>query len=146
MLLDDLRETFEALLGTLTPTNAQKLAKDLTAPGAAKEQVTKVAADLMEWSQHNRERVRDFVGKEVQRQMTLVGVATHSEVDALKRRVRDLEREAGMTPSGRKKTTSRKKTTTRKKPTARKKSTARTTPQASSSAPASPDATPPEGS
>jgi polyhydroxyalkanoate synthesis regulator phasin len=129
MLFDDLRATFEALVGNLTPGNAQQLAKDLTSSGAAKEQVAKVAADLMEWSHHNGERVRAFIDTEVQRQMALVGVATRDEVDALKKRVRDLEREAGMTASGRKKTTARKKPAARKKTTARKK-------PASASAPA----------
>ena len=105
MLFDDFRKTLEALLGNLTPANAQKLAKDMTEPGAAKEQVAKSAADLMEWSQHNRERLRSLsLGGEIQRQMSLMGLASQSEVDALKKRVRDLEREAGMTASGRKKT------------------------------------------
>jgi polyhydroxyalkanoate synthesis regulator phasin len=123
MFLDDLRKTMEAVVGTLSPANAQKLAKDLSEPGAAKEQVGKLAADLLEWSNHNRERVRAFIGNEVQRQMTIMGVASRSEVDALKKRVRDLEREAGMTASGRKKTAARKKTTRRA--TAAKKSGAR---------------------
>lgn len=129
MLFDDFRKTLEALLGNLTPANAQKLAKDMTEPGAAKEQVAKSAADLMEWSQHNRERLRSLMGGEIQRQMSLMGLASQSEVDSLKKRVRDLEREAGMTASGRKKTAARK-------PSTRKKTTA------SKPKPATPPATP----
>jgi polyhydroxyalkanoate synthesis regulator phasin len=134
MLFDDFRKTLEALLGNLTPANAQKLAKDMTEPGAAKEQVAKSAADLMEWSQHNRERLRSLAGGEIQRQMSLMGVASQSEVDSLKKRVRDLEREAGMTASGRKKTTARKpssKKATASKPKAAPAPTPPATPGAS---------------
>lgn len=113
MLLDDLRKTLEAAVGNLTPAKAQQLAKDMMEPGAAKEQVAKTAADLLEWSQHNREKIREFVSREVQAQLKTVGVASQSDVDALKKRVRELERSVGMTASGRKKTT-------RKKPAARK--------------------------
>ena len=139
MLFDDFRKTLEALLGNLTPANAQKLAKDLTEPGAAKEQVAKSAADLMEWSQHNRERLRSLVGNEIQRQMSLVGVAPQSEVDALKKRVRELERAAGMTASGRKKSAARK-------PSSRKKTTARTTAPATPPTPSATSPAPTEAS
>jgi hypothetical protein len=44
-----------------------------------------------------------------------MGVATQSELDAVKKRVRHLERTAGMTASG---ATSRRKTAARKKPAA----------------------------
>ena len=117
MLFDDLRKTLEGALGTLTPTKAQQLAKDMMEPGAAKEQVAKATADLMEWSMHNRDRIREFVGREVQHQMQVVGVATQADLDALKKRVRELERSAGMTASGRKKAAARKPATRRKAPT-----------------------------
>jgi polyhydroxyalkanoate synthesis regulator phasin len=116
MLIDDMRKTLEATLGLLTPANAQQLAKDMMEPGAAKEQIAKTAADLMDWSQSNRERLNSFVRREVADQMKNVGVATQAELDALKKRVRELERAAGMTASGRK-TTARKSA---KKATARK--------------------------
>ena len=58
MVLDDLRKTLEATLGLLTPAKAQQLAKDMMEPGTAKEQIAKTAADLMDWSQSNRERLR----------------------------------------------------------------------------------------
>ena len=141
MFLDDLRKTMEAVVGTLTPANAQKLAKDMSEPGAAKEQVGKLAADLLEWSNHNRERVRAFIGNEVQRQMTIMGVASRSELDALKKRVRELEREAGMTASGRKKAAARKKTTRKKTTRTTSTTSKRTTtrkPAATSGAGASP--------
>jgi len=119
MLLDDVRKTIEATLSSLTPQKAQELAKGLLEPGTAKEQVSKTAAELMDWSHRNRERVREFVAAEISGQMKTVGVATQAEVDGLKKRVRALERDAGMTASG-------KKPAARKTPAARK-SSARTT-------------------
>ncbi len=131
MLLEDLRKTLEGALGTLTPTKAQQLAKDMMEPGAAKEQVAKATVDLMEWSMHNRDRIREFVGREVQHQMQVVGVATQADVDGLKKRVRELERAAGMTASGRKKTAARK-------PAARKAAAKK--PSVTERAPVSPEA------
>lgn len=120
--LDDARKTFEAALGNLTPARAQELAKTFE-PNAAKEQLAKTAADMIEWSQRNRERLTEFIRKEIRTQVTQMGLATQDELDALKKRVRELERAAGMTASGRKKTTARKpsaKKTTARKPAAKK--------------------------
>jgi polyhydroxyalkanoate synthesis regulator phasin len=106
MIIDDLRKTLEGVVGTLTPARAQQLAKDMLEPSAAKEQVAKTAADLLEWSQTNRERLSSFVRREISDQLRSVGgVATQAELDALKKRVRDLERAAGKTASGGAKTT-----------------------------------------
>jgi polyhydroxyalkanoate synthesis regulator phasin len=105
MLLEDVRKTIEATIDTLTPARARRLAKDYLEPGAAKEQISKTAAELLDWSQRNRERLREFVAHEVSRQMKTVGVATQSEVDALRKRVRELERGTGTGASSRKKTT-----------------------------------------
>ena len=110
MIIDDLRKTVEGLLGTLTPAKAQQLAKDMLEPGAAKEQVAKTTADLLEWSHGNRERLSTFVRREISEQLKAVGgVASQADLDALKKRVRDLERAAGMTASGRARSTSRSK-------------------------------------
>lgn len=99
--LDDVRKAIEAAIGNLTPERAQELAKSFTDPGAAKEQVSKLAADILAWSQRNRDRLREFVGREVTAQMNAMGVATQSDLDAVKKRVRELERRTGMTASGR---------------------------------------------
>ena len=120
--LDDVRKTFEAALGNLTPARAQELAKGLE-PNAAKEQIAKTAADMIEWSQRNRERLSDFIRKEIKTQVSQMGLATQDEVDALKKRVRELERAAGMTASGRKKTTAKKATA--RKTTAKKATTSK---------------------
>lgn len=139
MIIDDLRRTVEGLLGTLTPTKAQQLAKDMLEPGAAKEQVAKTTADLLEWSHANRERISGFMQREISEQLKAVGgVASQAELDALKKRVRDLERAAGMTASGKKKSTA-KSTSTRTRST-RKTSTSKSGASAAPTAPPAPDA------
>ena len=103
ILDDDARrgpQVIEAVIGNLTPAKAQELAKSLSDPGTAKEQVSKLAADMLEWSQRSRERLKEFVSREVSSQMNSVGVATQADLDAVKKRVRDLERRAGMTAPG----------------------------------------------
>lgn len=120
--IDDVRKSIEATIGNLTPAKAQELAKSLSDPGTAKEQVARLAGDMLEWSQRNRDRLRDFIGREISNQLTSMGVASRSEVDALKKRVRELERRAGMTASGRKSATKKPvaKKPVAKKPAARK--------------------------
>jgi ribonuclease E len=130
--LEDVRKTIEAAIGNLTPAKAQELAKSFADPGTAKEQVSKMAGDMLEWSQRNRDRMKEFVGREIAAQMKSMGVATQSDLDALKKRVRELERRTGMTASGRRSVAKKPvaqgttaKRSTAKKPTA-KKSAART--------------------
>lgn len=123
MVLDDIRKTFEAVLGQLTPAKAQELAKRYLEPNAAKEQVSKTAGELVQLSQRMREAVR----KEVVTQMRSMGVATQEELDALRKRVRDLERAVGTSASAktsRGRATTSRGTTTRAKP-ARKTTIAR---------------------
>ena len=106
--VDDMRKALEATIGNPTPARAQELAKGFLEPGAAKEQVAKTAADMMEWSQRNRQRLRSGIQEEIKVQMRQMGVATQDELDALRKRVRELERAAGMTASGRKRTAAKK--------------------------------------
>ena len=127
MVLDDIRKTFDAVIGQLSPAKAQRLAKRLVEPGAAKEQVSKTARDLVKLSQ----RLRDAVRTEVRSQMRSMGVSTQEELDALRKRVRDLERAVGTSAATRRssprKTGARAKapatgrtraSTTRRKPSA----------------------------
>jgi polyhydroxyalkanoate synthesis regulator phasin len=130
MVLDDIKKTFDAVIGQLSPAKAQQLAKRYMEPGAAKEQVAKTAGELIELSQ----RLRDAVRKEVTSQMRSMGAATQDELDSLRKRVRELERAAGTTASGGRKTartagsrkTSAQKTSGRTK-TAARKTSSRTT-------------------
>jgi hypothetical protein len=75
-----------------------------------------MAADMLEWSQRSRDRLKEVISREIASQMKSMGLATQADVDALKKRVRNLERRAGMTASGRSaaKKTAAKKTAAKK--------------------------------
>jgi len=123
--VDDMRKAFEATIGNLSASRAQELAKGFLEPGAAKEQVAKTAADMMEWSQRNRQRLRS----EIKDQMRQMGFATQDELDALRKRIRELERAAGMTASGGRRAPAKKTSAKRassKKTAAKKTSTSGT--------------------
>jgi polyhydroxyalkanoate synthesis regulator phasin len=131
-MLETLRRYVDAGRETLTPQKAQDLAQALVKRGEARrDQASALARQLLDWSRRSSERFRETVRREVRRQIARSGVATKDEVEALRRRVRDLERSgpASKTSSSpaRKKTAARKKATSRKttakKPTARKKTT-----------------------
>lgn len=113
VVLEQVREFMEAAIGKLSPAKAQDLAKSLT-KGQGRDQVTKTAKDLLAWSNKNRERLTSMVQTEVKSQLKTIGVASRDEVDALRKRVRELEREQG-------------KKATRKRSTA-KRSTAKPAP------------------
>jgi polyhydroxyalkanoate synthesis regulator phasin len=93
MVVSEVRKYMEAAVEKLTPAKAQEMARSLMQGQAkGKEQVQKVAQDLMDWSNHTRERMADMVRREVARQLKAMGVATKDDLEALKRRVRELER------------------------------------------------------
>jgi hypothetical protein len=117
MVIDDMRKTFEAVLDQLSPAKAREAAKRYLEPEAAKDQVAKTANELVQLSQRLRETVR----REVRSQMRSMGVATQEELDALRKRVRDLERASGKTSPG---TTAGRSTT--RKPAAGKTSSGTT--------------------
>ncbi|MGZ5351529.1 MAG: hypothetical protein ACXWD9_00215 [Actinomycetota bacterium] len=94
MMVSEIRRFMEAAVGRLSPAKARELATSLM-HGEGKEQVAKAAQDLMDWSNRNRERLSDLVRTEVRSQLKQVGVASRDDVDALRRRVRDLEKAAG---------------------------------------------------
>jgi polyhydroxyalkanoate synthesis regulator phasin len=91
MVVNEVRRYVEAALGKLSPARAQELARSLM-KGQGKEQISKAAQDLMDWSNKNRERLAELVRREVRSQLKAVGVASREEVEALRRRVRELER------------------------------------------------------
>jgi polyhydroxyalkanoate synthesis regulator phasin len=93
MARGDGRKNVEAAMQKLTPARAQEMARSLMQ--GQSEQVQKVARDLIDWSNKNRQRLADAVQREVRSQLKSLGVASRDEVDALKRRVRELERQVG---------------------------------------------------
>lgn len=121
--MQDVRKTIEASVGNLSTTRAQEIAKSVLDKDAAKDQVSKTAADVMEWSQRNRTRLVELVRGEVRDQLRQMGIATEEEVNALRKRVRDLERTARATGARGGKKTSGAKTTA--KATARKPASAK---------------------
>jgi len=80
----------------------------------------------VEWSQRNRTKIVELVRGEVRDQLRQMGIATEEEVNALRKRVRDLERTARATGvrGGGKKTSGAKTTA---KATARKPASAKPT-------------------
>lgn len=108
-MLDTVRRYVEAGRDALTPKKAEELARALIKEGQARaDQAGRIARDLVEWSRKNSERLRDTIRHEVQKQMSKAGVATKSEVDSLKRRIRELE------TSRRKASSSRTRATTQR--------------------------------
>jgi len=107
-VLEQIREYMEAAIGKLSPAKAQDLAKSLR-KGQGRDQVTKTAKDLLAWSNKNRERLTSMVQTEVKSQLKTIGVASRDEVDALRKRVRELERGQGK-KSTRKRTTAKRST------------------------------------
>ena len=128
----DLRKFMEGAAGKLSPAKAQELAKSLMA-GQGKDQISKAAHDLLEWSNRNRQRFNDLVRAEVRSQLSTMGVASKDDLDAVRKRVRELERAQGGT---------RKRATTKRssaKRTGAKRAAAK--PAAASSAATAVDAT-----
>jgi polyhydroxyalkanoate synthesis regulator phasin len=94
MRVDDVRKYMEAAVGTvgkLTPARAKQLAKQV-AKGEGREQVAKTARELIEWSSRNREKLTQLIRSEVRSQVKTLGLATREDLDALRKRVRELER------------------------------------------------------
>jgi polyhydroxyalkanoate synthesis regulator phasin len=102
MLMTEVRKYMEAAVEKLTPAMAQEMARSLVeGQSKGREQVQKVAQDLMEWSNQVRERMSEMVRREVARQLETMGLASKDEVEALEARVGDLERarpSSGATP------------------------------------------------
>ena len=98
--LSELRKFMEGAADRLTPAKAQDIAKGLM-QGQGREQIQKAAQEILEWSTKNRDRLGEAVRREVASQMKNLGVATRDELDALRKRVRDLERAGGSKPTAR---------------------------------------------
>jgi polyhydroxyalkanoate synthesis regulator phasin len=115
--LSELRKFMEGAAGRLTPAKAQDIAKGLM-QGQGREQIQKAAQEILDWSTKNRERLAEVVRREVASQMKNLGVATRDDLEALRKRVRDLERAGGARPTARS-TSAAPKRSTAKRTTAR---------------------------
>jgi len=94
MVGGDGRKNMEATMQKLSPARAQEMARSLM-QSQTSEQVQKAARDLIDWSNKSRQRLTEAVQREVRSQLKSLGVASRDEVDSLKRRVRELERQVG---------------------------------------------------
>lgn len=123
--LEQVRQYMEAAIGKLSPAKAQELAKSLSkSKSQGRDQVSKAAKDLLAWSNKNKERLTSMVQTEVKSQLKTIGVASRDEVDALRKRVRELERDQG-------------KKSTRKRSTAKRSTAKRSTAKPATSSPPS---------
>jgi polyhydroxyalkanoate synthesis regulator phasin len=116
-MLETIRRYVEAGREALTPKKAEELARSLVKQGqAGREQASRVARDLLQWSRKNSERLGAIIQREVKKQVANLGVATKDEVSALKRRVRELEKGSG----GRRSTTRGSSKSTAKRSSAKR--------------------------
>ena len=90
MVVDQVQKMMAAALSPLTRTKAPDIASE------GKEQISRAAQDLVDWSMRSRERMTGLVRAEVRSQLKQLGVASRDEVEALRKRVRELEK-AGST-------------------------------------------------
>jgi hypothetical protein len=76
----------------------------------------------MEWSQRSREWITEAVQREVKRQLGAAGIATREDLDAIRKRVRELEKAskggASKRAAGAAKGAAKRSTATRAKPPA----------------------------
>lgn len=128
MVVQEFRKYMEAAIGKLSPAKAQELARSLM-KGQGKDQISKAAQELMDWSNKNRERLAELVRREVRTQLKAIGVASKDEVEALRKRVRELER-AGTKRSTAKRSTAKRSTA--KRATAKPETASPTAPGAAS--------------
>jgi polyhydroxyalkanoate synthesis regulator phasin len=99
MVVTEVRKYVEAAVEKLTPAKAQEMARSLLqGQDQRREQVQKVAQELMDWSNQTRERMSELVRREVARQLKTMGVASKEDLESLRARVRDLERSGRARP------------------------------------------------
>jgi polyhydroxyalkanoate synthesis regulator phasin len=91
-MLDGVRRFVLERFDRVSSRRPEDLARSVAQQGKAKrEQATRIAGDVVDWSRKNLELVTDVVQREVRRQIARLGVATKEETRALQKRVRDLE-------------------------------------------------------
>ena len=125
----DARKYIEAALGNLTPSGARDMARSMVeqaqglagqGPSAMAGQIREMGQQVMDWSQQSRSQVLEVVQREVRRQLKAFGLATTDDIDALRKRVRELEKQVGATTSTRKapakRSAAKKRTTTKSSP------------------------------
>ena len=125
---DDLRRaaTFTSGVAEMTKNRAEDLVRNWVQGSDVRlEQTQRMVKDLIDWSTQNRKEIVAVVRKEIESQLSGVGVATRRDVERLERRVERLEqdlRSQAVSAAASKKTPRRKTTA---KSTARRAGTSR---------------------
>jgi BMFP domain-containing protein YqiC len=114
-MLDDVRRYMEAALGQMSPPRAREVARSVL-QGQPTEQVNRFARDLAGWSQRARERVIELVRSEVKRQLKAMGVVTRDDLDAVRARLRDLEKAGGRSRASNQKSSRAKRPASKRSP------------------------------
>lgn len=118
---EEIRSYVEAGLGMLSPSGARDLARSLL-DGEGRDRIQKAAQDLLEWSARAGERVAEMIQREVRRQLTAAGVASKDDLDALRKRVRDLEKASSASPGGRPRSSTKSSSATKRASAAKRSS------------------------
>jgi hypothetical protein len=88
---EEIRGYLDTGMGMLSSSGPRDLARSLLG-GEGRERFQKAAQDMMEWSARAGERVAEMFQREVRKQLEAAGVASKDDLDALRKRVRDLEK------------------------------------------------------
>jgi hypothetical protein len=135
-MLDDIRKKMEAGIGSLSKQGPDELgAAVLGKAREAAEQLSGLAAGMVEWSAAARERLSGDVRDLVARCVDDMGLVTRKELDALGKRVARLEKAASARGSGAAGGTATRKAATSKAASAKsasaRRSSTRSTPASS---------------
>lgn len=93
-MLEMIRSTLRmaSVAAEIPRKQAERLARELSSRGEVRaSQVSAVAEEIVKRSRQNAEMVRTLISSEIRRQLRLLGLASKDDVDALTRRVRQLE-------------------------------------------------------
>ena len=121
---EEIRSYVETGLGMLSPSGARDLARSLLG-GEGRDRIQKAAQDLLEWSARTGERVAEMIQREVRRQLTAAGVASKDDLDALRKRVRDLEKASSASPGSRSRSSPKRSSATERASGAKRSSSSR---------------------
>jgi polyhydroxyalkanoate synthesis regulator phasin len=133
-VLDDVKTFLKAGLDSLSPGATDRGPEAVLAKAhVVAEQMSSLFGGLLEWSSEARASLRQEVKDAVNRQVGDLGVATKREVDSLRARIEELEKQVARAPAAKRSTTAK----TSKAPTTSKAAKTPSAPKAASARSAS---------
>ncbi len=111
--IDVLRRYLEAgaELGQVTRARAESIIKDLVRTGEVQREQTQERIDeLVEWSRRNTDNLRQFIRREINSQLSAMGLATKADLAALERKLTSSSARAAPSKKRTAKKTAAKKT------------------------------------